>query len=137
MFEPLFYVGLALLLAGLFGSRFVAERAMKLLSPEEKLALLDSFSRLRVFGGLPLVFLVFFFFGIGYLPQVWIWPAYLGGCVLFIIYFVIIHRIVSQRLSGLGINARYQAAYNRARWVSYSGWFAFFVLNTLSPFLTK
>jgi hypothetical protein len=137
MLTPFLIAGFVMLMAGLFGSRFVAERATKLLSSEEKLALLDSFSRLRVFGALPAVFIVFLFFGIRYLPQVWMWPAYFVGFALFAIYFAIMHRIVSRRLSELGINASYRAAYSKARWVSYSGWFAFFLLNTISPFVSR
>jgi hypothetical protein len=47
----------------------------------------------------------------------------------------IIHRVISRKLGELAINTSYLAAYNRARWVSYSGFTAFFILNTLSPFL--
>jgi hypothetical protein len=137
MFTPLLIAGLVLLFVGLFGSRFLAERAMKLLSSEEKLALLDSFSRLRVFGALPLAFVVLSFFGIGYLPPSWMWPAYFGAWALLGIYLVIIHRVISRRLSDLGINAAYRVAYNRARWVSYSGFLVFFALNTLSPFASR
>ena len=137
MFTPVYMIGLALLFVGLFGSRFLAERATKLLSSEEKLKLLDSFSRLRVFGTLPFVFIVFLFFGIPYLSEAWMWPAYFGGWGLFAIYFVIIHHIISGRLSALGINAGYRSAHNKARWVSYAGWLAFFVICTLGPFVSK
>jgi len=133
---PLFIAGFALLLLGLFGSRFLAERATKLLSSQEKLTLLDSFSRLRVFGGLPLAFIVLSFSGVGYLPQGWFWPAYFGSCALFAIYLLVVHRMISRRLEKLSINVDYRTAYNRARWVSYSGFLAFFVLNTLSPFVS-
>jgi hypothetical protein len=137
MFGPLFFIGLLLFLGGLFGSRFLAERATKLLSAEEKLALLDSFHGLRVFGALPLVLLVFSFFGITYLPPVWIWPAYFAGWALLTLYFGIMHQIISRRLTELGINATYRAAHNRARLLSYFGFLAFFVLNTLSPLVGR
>jgi hypothetical protein len=131
----LFIAGFVLLLVGLFGSRFLAERATKLLSSEEKLQLLDSFPSLRVFGSLPLALIVFSFLGISYLPEGWMWPAYLACWGLLAIYFFIIHRAISRKLGELAINTRYLVAYNRARWVSYSGFTAFFILNTLSPFL--
>lgn len=137
MFNPLFIVGFVLLVTGLIGSRFLVERAMKLLSPDEKLALLDSFSRLRVFGSLPMVFVVFLFFGIGYLRGPWAWPAYFGACALLAAYFVIMHRVVSRRMRALNINIGFQAAHNKARWVAYSGILAFFVLVTLGPFLSR
>ena len=136
MFGPLFFVGLLLLLVTLFGSRFMAERATKLLSAEEKLALLDSFQRLRVFGTLPLVFILFIFFGLTYLPPSWVWPAYFGGWALLALYFGIIHQIISRRLTELGINANYRSAHNRARLISYFGFLAFFLLNTMSPLIS-
>jgi hypothetical protein len=137
MFTPLFIAGLVLLLVGLFCSRYLAERDMRLLSSEEKLKLLDSFSRLRVFGALPMLLIFFSFFGIGYLPQAWMWPAYFGVWTLVAGYFVVIHRLVFRRLRQLGINADYVAAHRRVRWVSYGGFVAFFILSTLSPFVAR
>src|SRR4051812_27552858 len=104
MFPPLFIIGLVLLLVGVFGSRYLGERAMKLLSSEEKLKLLDSFSGLRVFGALPLLLIFFSFYGIGYVPQSLMWPAYLGAWGLVAAYFIVVHRLVFRRMSDLGIN---------------------------------
>ena len=135
MFGPLFFFGLLILFATLFGSRYLSERATKLLSDEQKLTLLDSFQRLRVIGALPLVFIVFMFFGLTYFPAGWMWLGYFGAWALLAIYFVIIHRIISRRLTELNINANFRAAYNRARFVSYSGFATFFILNTANPFI--
>jgi hypothetical protein len=137
MFSPLFFAGLVLLVAGVIGGRFLGERATKLLTPQEKLILLDSFSRLRVFGSLPLLFVFFSFFGIGYLPAAWMWPAYFAAWALVAIYFVIVHRLVSRRLRELAINPDFQKAHAKARWMSYFGFLAFFILNTLSPFVWR
>jgi hypothetical protein len=137
MTTPLLILSLVLLFLGFFSSRYIAERSMKLLSSEEKLKLLDSFSRLRVFGALPLLVIFFSFFGIGYLPQRMMWPAYFAAWALVAVYFVVVHRVVFRRMSELGINAEYQAAHCKARWLSYGGFAAFFVLNTLSPFISK
>jgi hypothetical protein len=135
MFTPLFTLSLVLLIGGLFGSRYLGERAMRLLSPEEKLKLLDSFPGLRVFGALPLLLIGFSFFGIGYLPQSFMWPAYFGAWALVALFFIIIHRIVFRKMTELGINSDYMAAQRKARWLSYGGWIAFFVLNTVSSFV--
>ena len=110
---------------------------MKLLSPEEKLRLLDSFSRLRVFGALPLLLIFFSFFGIGYLPQSLMWPVYFLGWALVAVYFLVVHRLVFRRMAELGINTEYQSAHRKARLLSYAGFAAFFILNTLSPFLSR
>jgi hypothetical protein len=137
MFTPLFFAGLVLLLVGIFGSRYLADRATKLLSPEEKLKLLDAFSRLRVFGALPLLLIFFSFFGIGYLQQNLMWPAYFAAWALVGVYFFVVHRLVFRRMSHLGINAAFQTAHRKALWLSYSGFSAFFIFNTLNPFLSK
>src|SRR6202042_3049121 len=129
MISPLFLAGLALLIVGLFASRFYNERALKLLSPPEKLLLLDSFSNLRVFGTVPLLFLFLSFFGIPYLSPGWMWPAYFGTWALLGVYFAILHRLIVRKLRALGINAEYVAAHNRARWMFYFGFLAFFILN--------
>jgi hypothetical protein len=135
MFTPLITTGFVLLIAGLFGSRYLGERAMRLLSSEEKLKLLDSFSGLRVFGVLPLLIIGFSFIGIGYLPQSFMWPAYLGGWALIALFFFIIHRIIFRKMTELGINSDYLSAQRKARLLLYGGFMAFFILNTLSSFV--
>jgi hypothetical protein len=132
-----FFIGLAVLFAGLLGSRFLVERATKLLSAEEKVKLIDSFSRLRTFGALPMLPIAFLFFGVVHVPYEWRWPVTFAAFGLFVVYFVVINLMVSRKFSELGINASYRAAYNRARIVSCSGWVAFFIVVTLGPFLSR
>ena len=133
----MFIAGLVLLLVGLFAGRYMAERSMKLLSPDEKLKLLDSFSRLRVFGSLPILVVGFLFIGMGYLPQSMMWLAYFAAWALIALFFVVIHLYVFRKMREFGINAEFLSAHNKARWVQYSGWIAFFVLITLSPFVCR
>jgi hypothetical protein len=137
MLTPLIFVGFVLLIAGVIGSRYLGERALKLLSPEEKLKLLDSFSGLRAFGAVPLLLVFISFLGVSYLPSGWYWPAYFGACVLVGIYFVIIHRLIFRKMRDLGINANYIAAQQKVRWCAYGGIIAFFVFNTLNPFVYR
>ena len=137
MFSPLFIVGLVLLLGGLFWTRYLAERANKLLSADEKVKLLDSFSMLRVFSSLPLLLIFFSFFGVSYLPPRLIWPGYLAAWGLIAVYFVVVHRVIFRRLGALGINAEYQRAQRRARWPVYCGFLLFFAATTLAPFVHK
>jgi hypothetical protein len=129
MLTPLILAGLVLLMLGVFSSRFFNERATKLLSPQEKLTLLDSFSRLRVFGTLPLLLIFLSFFGMPYLPASLFWPAFIGAWALVGVYFVIVHRVVSGRLRALGINSEFQKAYAKARWPLYFGLLAFFIAS--------
>jgi hypothetical protein len=134
---PLILVGLVLLVAGTVCSRVVAERGLKLLSATEKLTLLDSFSRLRMFGGLPLLLVFLCFVGVTYLPPRFMWPAYLATWLLVAIYFAIFDRVVSCRLRKLEINLDYQKVQAKSRWLFYSGFLAFFILATLSSFVPK
>jgi hypothetical protein len=50
--SPLIYIGLAAFFLGMIASRILAERALRLLTSDEKLRLLDSFSHLRAFGSI-------------------------------------------------------------------------------------
>lgn len=137
MFTPLFFVGLVLLLGGLFAGRYMTERSMKLLSSDEKLKLLDSFPRLRVFGSLPILIVGFLFIGIGYLPQSLMWPAYFAGWALIAAFFVVIHLYVFRKMREFGINAEFLSANSKARWMQYGGWIAFFIFTTLNPFVCR
>jgi hypothetical protein len=135
MFSPLMITGFAVLVIGLFSSRYITERAHRLLSPEEKLKLLDSFSSLRMFAPLPFAFLALCFFAIPYLPHNMFWLAYAFASALFAGYLIITHQIVLRRMRALGINKDYLAAYRKACWSTYGGFGAFFALVTLGPFL--
>jgi hypothetical protein len=136
--NPLIIAGLALLIVGVFAGRLFAVRAMKLLSPAEKLTLVDSCSGLQVWGSLPLVLLFLSFGAVNFLPAGWLmWAGYLGVWVLIAVYFVIFDRIISRRLRKLEINSDYQRAQVKARWLCYSGFLAFFILATLSSFVPR
>jgi len=129
--------GFVLLAFGLVLRRYLGERAMKLLSPAEKLALLDSFSSLRAFGAAPLLLILFAFLGIGYLPQSFVWPAYWLSWSLMAVYLVVIHFYIYARMKRLGINSSYVSANLRARLFSYGGLLAFFVLSTAGIFFAR
>ena len=135
MFSPLFYIGLVCLFSGLIGSRILAERAMRFLVAEEKLALLDSFSRLRAYGSIPIVLVVFSFFGLSYVPVALFWPAYFSIWVILAVFLIVIHRLVFRRMRELKINLAFQRAHAGARYVSYAGFVLFFITNTVAPFV--
>jgi hypothetical protein len=134
--NPLIIAGLVVLIVCVFAGRLSAVRAMKLLSPTEKLTLLDSCSSLQVLGSLPLLLLFLCFAGVNYLSEGSLrWAGYLGVWVGIAVYFVIFDRVVSRRLRKLEINSDYRRAQVRARWLAYSGFLAFFLLATLSSFV--
>ena len=135
MFSPLMIAGFTLLVVGLFSSRYMTERAFRLLSSDEKLKLLDAFTTLRMFGTLPFAFLALCFFAIPYFPQNTFWYAYLAASALFAGYLAGTHYIIRRKMCALGINAEYLQAHRKACWLTYGGFAAFFILITLSPFL--
>ena len=134
MYTPLFIAGLALLIAGFIASWILDERAMKLLSKEEKEAFLNACSWFRASSALPLAFLFFALFGIGSLPQDLSWPTYFVCWVVLAIYFVLSHLMVQRRLRKLGIKPDFQKADAGSRWAMYFGFLAFCVLHTLNSF---
>jgi hypothetical protein len=77
------------------------------------------------------------FFGVAYLPQSLMWPAYFALWALALVYFVVVHRLVFRKMGELGISPEYQAAHRRARCLWDGGFLAFFILNTLGPFISR
>jgi hypothetical protein len=130
--NPLLYIGLAAFFVGMIASRILSERALRLLTPDEKLRLLDSFSRLRAFGSIPLVLLVFIFFSITSFPPQFVMPGFLGAWALFAGFVAWQHYFVHRRLRELAISESYRAAFSRAQWVSRSGFIALFVCSVIA-----
>jgi tetratricopeptide (TPR) repeat protein len=133
--DLLIFIGLVLMVIGFVCSGLLAQRALKLLSQEEKLSLIDSPSRLRIFGIVPAILIMYGFFGIGHLPTNFRWLAYFGIWLLLAVYLLILNRMIFRRLRALKINSDYQKAQGRALWPLYLGFFFFFCLSTLSSFV--
>jgi hypothetical protein len=127
-----FIASLVFLFGGFIASRFLSERSLRLLSSEEKLTLLDSFSSLRAFGSIPLILLVCSFFALPHLPSRFIPLVFFTICLIIALWFAALHIYVSRRLRQLFISPAYQKAHFRARLCSYIGWLGFFIFNTLN-----
>lgn len=132
--SPLLYVGLAAFFAGMIASRVLAERALHLLAPDEKLRLLDSFSRFRAFGSIPLVFVVFIFLSLSSFSPQFILPAFFGAWALLAGFIAWQHFFVYRRLRELSISESYRAAFSRAQWVSSLGFIALFAFSLIALF---
>lgn len=126
MNSPYFIIGIAGLFAGIYASRVIMERALRLLTQEDKLKLVDGFSKLRMFGSIPLLLVLAMMVGVLYLPHERIAPAYLGTCVLFIGAMVAQQIYVSRQLRALSIAEDYCRAASRAQWLSRLGFLCFF-----------
>jgi tetratricopeptide (TPR) repeat protein len=133
--DLLIFIELALMITGFVCCGLFAQRARKLLSQEEKLTLVDSPSRLRIFGPVPLMLIMCAFGGVNHIPVNYRWPAYFGIWLLVAVYFVILKRLIFRRLGALKINSDYQKAQAKALCLVYLGFFALFILSTLSSFV--
>jgi hypothetical protein len=134
--NPLICIGLAAFFIGLIASRILSERALRLLTPDEKLRLLDSasFSRLRAFGSIPLVFIVGIFFSITSCPPQFVLPAFFGAWALLGGFITWQHFFVQRHLRELSISGTYRAAYSRALWASRAGFIALFAFSAIAIF---
>ena len=126
MNSPYFIAGIVGLFAGIYASRIVMERALRLLTAEDKLKLLDGFSKMRMFGSIPLLLVVGLMVSVLYLPHEKIAMAYLGTCILFIGAMVAQQIYVARRLRALSIAEGYCRAAARAQWLSRFGFLCFF-----------
>ena len=126
MKSPYFVAGILGLFAGIYASRIIMERALQLLTPEEKLKLLDGFTRQRMFGAIPLWLVIGLMVSVLYLPHEKVAIAFLGTCVLFIGAMVAQQIYVVRRLHALSIAEGYCRAAVRAQWLSRLGFLCFF-----------
>jgi hypothetical protein len=130
----LYYVGMVGMLAGLITNRALSERATRLLSAEEKLILLDNFSRLRAFGAVPLALIALIFLAIGRLPVTIFLPCYFTTWALLGTFVTWQSIYVHRRLRELDISESYRSALTRAQWYSKAGFLLIFVCITQDLF---
>jgi hypothetical protein len=126
MNSPYFVIGIAGLFAGIFASRIIMERALRLLTAEDKLKLLDGFSKLRMFGSIPLLLALGLMMGALFLPHEKIAPAYLAACVVFLASMVFQQFYVRRRLRALAVAEGYRRSAVRAQWLAQLGFLCFF-----------
>jgi hypothetical protein len=131
----IYFVGFAAVAICSFWSRVITERALRLLPDQDKLHLIDSFSRFRVWGALPLVVIMCAFFGSGYLTGGWAWVAIFGAWFLLTVYFVWTHIMFLRRFRERQIAEGYQCAFAKARYLFYAGLGILFFCTTIPSFL--
>jgi len=125
---------LVFLFGGFLISRILSERSFRLLAPEQKLALLDSFPKLRIYSGIPLILFVFSFFALHRLPEHLFLTGYLTIWGLLFLWFAALHLYVNRRLKEFSLPPEYLKMHSRARHCAHLAWFGFFVCNTLNWF---
>lgn len=121
-------VGVSLLMAGIIISRILNEKAMKVLSQEDKARLIDGFSGARAYGFIPLVILIGAFIGLNKysnLDKQMIFYVYI---ILLLAFVVGMQIFVSRKLTKLEFPKSYIKKFSFSRAVYFLGFGAFICL---------
>lgn len=115
-------------------SRMVAERALRTLSPEEKIRLVDGFSGMRAYSLLPAVLIVAAALTASQLfPGAPGWSTFIGlGLVA--AYMVAVHSFIARKLARLQLPADYIRRFMFARHLGNAGVAVLFAGITLGTF---
>jgi hypothetical protein len=102
-------------------SRIMGERALRQLTPEQKVRLLDGFASIRAYALLPIVLIMLVVFG---LPEVFpdgpSWVSWLG-LVAFLVYAVVMHFMVARKLYSLDMPKSYTRQALTCRHINHIG----------------
>lgn len=119
--NDLFLIGVFLLCLCIVISRVLSEKGLKILSDDQKVALLDAFSNMRKYGFIPLVFLFVIFIMADRTYHRLNSIAYFFFIGLLITYFIIIQIITSRKLGKLNLPKSYLKIYLTSRIIYYFG----------------
>lgn len=114
-------IAIAIFLGCVLISRIMGERALRQLSPDEKVRLLDAFSTLRAYSFVPLIVIVLAAIG---LPKLfpngpwWLSILVLSACG---IYVVALHVFEVRKIGKLGLPQSYTHRHFSSRYISYVG----------------
>ncbi len=114
-------IGLFIFLAAALLSRVVSEQALRTLTPEQKVSILDAFSSMRAYSLIPVILLVALIFGLpAFVPNSSWWSAGigLGGSLLFIVVF---HVVAARKLKTAPVPESYKRRVLLSRHISHAG----------------
>lgn len=116
-------VGIVVLLLCIVVSRIISERALKTLNQEEKMALVDSFSKLRTYNLIPLVVLFLVFLATQYLaPSMGTTPYIVFLCAI-LAFLIILQYVIFLKLKKLEMPDHYTKKYVCSRFIVIGGFF--------------
>ena len=115
-------IGLVILLGCVIASRVMAERALRQLTPEEKVRLLDGFATIRVYSFLPLVPILLLAVAA---PKMF--PRESGWLILLsllglAVYIAFLHVCIAQKLARLELPESYRRKLLLSRHVTHLGY---------------
>ena len=114
-------IGIFLLVALIVASRFISENALKLLSENEKAKILDSFSNFRKYNQIPVLIIFALVLLIEYLEPEYSVKIFITLMILFIVFMVVSHLLITKKLNNLNLPRDYRKKYDISRIVYFSG----------------
>jgi hypothetical protein len=117
-------ISIIILFAAIILSKIISEKALKQLSPEQKISILDSFSKMRMYNLIPLVLILGFFFFAekifhfnGFIPYILFLVAILS--------FMMVIQVVSlKKLKTLQLPDKYMKKYFSSQLIILLGFIA-------------
>lgn len=114
-------IGFVILLCCVTLSRVISEKGLRKLSAEQKVRLLDSFSKMRMYYTIPLIVLLGVFFFLEYqfkeLSFYWFW----GFMVLIIAFQLAMTYVIVKKLKSINMPLEYIRKAIFARWIIFAG----------------
>ena len=127
-------VGIIILLLCIALSRIISERAIKFLSPEEKVILVDSFSNFRTYNLLPLVVIFIAFISANYLmPSLGV-SLYIIFLFVTLVFLMVLQILIFRKLVALKMPAVYTKTYVFSKAIVIAG-FACWIGITAYPLI--
>ncbi len=127
-------VGIAVLFISIIFSRIISEKAFIQLSPEQKISIVDSFSKMRIYNLIPIAIILLAFFLLEKflsLNNSVVDFSFLAALSVFLIIFQLLS---VRKLKKLDLPEKYINKYFFSRLIVMSG-FIFWIAITLSPTL--
>ena len=114
-------IGFIILFCCVALSRVVSEKGLRKLSAEQKVRLLDSFSKMRMYYTIPLIVLLGIFFFLEYqfkeLSFYWFW----GFIVIIIAFQLTTTYVIVKKLKSINMSLEYIRKAIFARWIIFAG----------------
>lgn len=118
-------IGVLGLLAGVMISRILNEKALKTITSDEKVKLIDGFSKLRKYNLIPIIILIGTFFILSYFLKEYTIVISIGCFILLALDIVVTSIYTYKKLKEFEMPKEYFSYYNIARILSYLGFFIF------------
>ena len=114
-------VTLFILIGCILASRIMGERALRELTPDQKLRLLDGFASIRAYSYVPLLLIVVVAFGLPRMVPDGRWWFALLALAGYLVFLVAEHIVVARKLDFLELPESYIKQVLRSRHISHVG----------------